>query len=121
MRHFDTESFISEFQQELRKTLAENPEIETVNHLQGLPRHFLNKILAPEPLSIFIPFEYGGRGDKPVDCLSLLEATAYESIAVALMIGISGSLFLEPVGKYGREKAKAYVFQTFLKNKTDAG
>jgi len=121
MRHFDTQSFISEFQRELRKTLAENPEIETVNHLQGLPRHLLNKILAPQPLSIFIPLEYGGRGDKPVDCLSLLEATAYESIAVALMIGISGSLFLEPVGKYGREEAKAHVFRAFLEKKPLGG
>jgi len=121
MRHFDTQPFINEFQQELRKTLTENPEIETVNHLQGLPRHLLNKILAPQPLSIFIPFEYGGRGDKPVDCLSLLEATAYESIAVALMIGISGSLFLEPVGKYGQEEAKTHVFQAFLKNKSLGG
>ena len=121
MRHIETETFIREFQQELRTILAENPEIETVNHLQGLPRHFLNKILAPEPLSIFIPLEYGGRGDQPVDCLSLLEATAYESIAVALMIGITGSLFLEPVAKYGRKEAKAHVFQSFLSNKSLGG
>jgi len=78
MRHFETETFIRKFQQELRDILAENPEIETVNHLQGLPRHFLNKILAPEPLSIFIPSAYGGQGDQPLHCLSLLEATAYE-------------------------------------------
>ena len=62
MRHLDTEVFIREYQQKLRNILAENPEIETVNHLRGLPRHFLNMILAPEPLSIFIPSEYGGRG-----------------------------------------------------------
>ena len=118
MRHFEAETFIREFQQELRNILAENPEIETVNHIEGLPRHFLNKIFAPEPLSIFIPSEYGGRGDKPVHCLSLLEATAYESIAVALMIGINGSLFLEPVAKYGREEAKAHFFQSFLNNRS---
>ena len=121
MRQCETETFIREFQQELRNILAENPEIETVNHLQGLPRYFLNKILVPEPLSIFIPSEYGGRGDKPIHCLSLLEATAYESIAVALMIGITGSLFLEPVAKYGREEAKAHVFKSFLNNKSLGG
>ena len=114
MTHNKTEKYIRGFQKELRNTLSENPEIETVNHLEGLPRPFLNKIFAPEPLSIFIPIEYGGRGDRPVDCLSLLEATAYESIAVALMIGICGSLFLEPVAKYGQAEAKAHVFQTFL-------
>jgi len=120
MRHFETEIFIHEFQQELRNILAENPEIETVNHLEGLPRHFLNKILAPNPLSIFIPTKYGGRGDKPAHCLALLEATAYESIAVGLMLGINGSLFLEPVAKYGREEAKIHVFQSFL-NKSSLG
>jgi len=121
MRQIETETFIIEFQQELRTILAENPEIETVNNLKGLPRHLLNQILAPEPLSVFIPLEYGGRGDNPIDCLSLLETTAYESIAVALMVGITGSLFLEPVAKYGQEAAKAHVFQSFLSNKLLGG
>jgi len=121
MRHFDTETFIREYQQELRDILAENPEIETVNHLEGIPRQFLNKIFAPQPLSIFIPSAFEGRGDKPIHCLSLLEATAYESIAVALMIGICGSLFLEPVAKYGREDVKTHVFQSFLSNKSLGG
>ena len=120
MRYSETETFIRGFQKELRNTLSENPEIETVNHLEGLPRHLLEKILSPGPLSVFISSEYGGRGDKPVDCLSLLEAAAYESIAVSLMLGISGSLFLEPVAKYGREEAKAHVFQSFL-NHTSLG
>ncbi|CAB1079640.1 Butyryl-CoA dehydrogenase (EC [Olavius algarvensis Delta 1 endosymbiont] len=121
MRQIETETFILEFQQKLRTILAENPEIETINHLQGLPRHFLNQILAPEPLSIFIPLEYSGRGDNPIDCLSLLESAAYESIAVALMIGITGSLFLEPVAKYGQEAAKTNVFESFLSNKLLGG
>ncbi|MBT8362369.1 MAG: acyl-CoA dehydrogenase family protein [Deltaproteobacteria bacterium] len=121
MSHSTTETFIQEFPQKLRNVLVENPEIETVNHLEGLPRHFLNKILAQKPLSIFIPYEYGGLGGKPVHCLSLLEAASYESIAVGLMFGINGSLFLEPVAKYGTEKAKAHVFQTFLKNESLGG
>ncbi|NNK97087.1 MAG: acyl-CoA dehydrogenase, partial [Desulfobacterales bacterium] len=121
MSHSTTETFIQEFQQNLRNVLVENPEIETVNHLEGLPRHFLNKILAQKPLSVFIPSDYGGLGGKPAQCLSLLEAASYESIAVGLMFGINGSLFLEPVAKYGTEKAKAHVFQTFLKNESLGG
>jgi alkylation response protein AidB-like acyl-CoA dehydrogenase len=113
MKHLEPESFIRQFQQELNYTLIENPEIETVNYLEGLPRNYLNKILAPGPLSIFIPSEYGGRSDNPAHRLSLLEATAYESLAVALMMGISGSLFLEPVAKYGQPETKAHVFQSF--------
>jgi len=114
MNDRDNETFIAEFQKDLRNTLTEYPEIETVNHIEGLPRNLLNKVLGPNPLSMFIPTEYGGRGDKPAHCLSLLEATAYESIAVGLMMGISGSLFLEPVGKYGQEEAKRHIFKSFL-------
>jgi alkylation response protein AidB-like acyl-CoA dehydrogenase len=113
MTPLDNETFISEFQKDLRDNLTRFPEIETVNYMEGLPRNLLDKILASNPLSIFIPSEYGGRGDKPADCLSLLEATAYESIAVGLMMGISGSLFLEPVGKYGQEEAKRHIFKSF--------
>ncbi|MFT5726997.1 MAG: alkylation response protein AidB-like acyl-CoA dehydrogenase [Desulforhopalus sp.] len=114
MNHLDNKTFITAFQKDLRDNLNRFPEIETVNHLEGLPRNLLNKILASNPLSIFIPSEFGGRGDKPADCLSLLEATAYESLAVGLMMGISGSLFLEPVGKYGQEEAKRHIFTSFL-------
>jgi len=116
MNQPETETFILEYQHELRNIIAEHPEIETTNYIEGLPRHLLDKILTPVPLSVFIPSKYGGRGDYPAHCLSLLEATAYESIAVALMIGINGSLFLEPVAKYGQEKARAHVFQSFLNN-----
>lgn len=121
MKNPKTETFIREFQQELRKTLLENPEIETVNHIKGLPRNFLDKILASNPLSVFIPSKYGGRSAEPVHCLSMLEATAYESIAVALMLGINGSLFLDPVAKYAQEETKAHVFQKFLNNRPLGG
>lgn len=116
MKHLETETFICEFQQNLHAVLRDNPEIETINHREGLPHHFLDQILAPDPLSIFIPAEYGGRDGHPAHCLSMLEAASYESLAVGLMMGISGSLFLEPVGKYGQEEAKIKVFTNFLKN-----
>jgi len=121
MGNLETETFIGEFQQKLNHLLSENPEIETVNHIEGLPSHYLDKILSPNPLSVFIPLKYGGRGDRPVHCLSLLEATAYESLAVGLMMGISGSLFLEPVAKYGQEETKAHVFQSFLNDNALGG
>lgn len=114
MKQKNNERFIEKFQQDLRGTLSEHPEIETVNHIEGLPRNILDKILIHNPLSIYIPTEFGGRGDNPVDCLSLLEAASYESIAVGLMMGISGSLFLEPIAKYGQDEAKRHVLKTFL-------
>jgi alkylation response protein AidB-like acyl-CoA dehydrogenase len=114
MHTADTESFISDFQAELRNVLTTHPEIETTNHLNGLPPDLLAKLLEFNPLSVFIPKENGGLGGKPVHCLSLLEATSYESIAVGLMLGINGSLFIEPVVKYGQTEAKSHVLNTFL-------
>ncbi len=114
-------SFVQGVQTSLRNVILENPELETVNHLEGLPRELLNQILEPGPLSVFIPTEYGGMGDEPAQCLTLLEAISYESIAVGLMIGINGSLFLEPVAKYGHEEAKKRVFDQFLNHKKLGG
>ena len=116
-----TETFIDDYQNFLRNLLAEYPEIETVNHLEGLPRDLLTKMLAPGPFSVFIPKSHGGRGDEPTHCLSLLEATSYESIAVGLMMGINGSLFLEPVAKYGQPEAQEDIFQSFLTNRSLGG
>ncbi len=121
MTQKQNEQFIDNFQQNLRSTLSEHPEIETVNHIEGLPGHLLGKILRQNPLSIYIPTEFGGRGDNPVDCLSLLEAASYESIAVGLMMGISGSLFLEPVAKYGQDETKGRVLKKFLDNRCLGG
>jgi alkylation response protein AidB-like acyl-CoA dehydrogenase len=117
----DFSSFVHAFQRGLREIILEHPVLETDNRLEGLPRELLNKLLAPAPFSVFIPTEYGGWGDKPEQCLNLLEATAYESIAVALMIGINGSLFLEPVAKYGHPAARNHVFDSFLNRQTLGG
>ena len=109
------------FQNLLRDLIEDAETIETTNHIQGLPRPQLNRILEMNPLSVFIPEEYGGEGDIPSQCLSILESAAYESIAVALMLGINGSLFLEPVSKYGTPEIKRKVFVRFLKDKAIGG
>lgn len=121
MKQFETGALIREFQHTLRNILAAYPEIETVNHLEGISRQIVKSILTPNPLSIYIPSEYGGLGGQPVHCLSLLEAAAYESIAVGLMLGINGSLFLEPVGKYGHSTTKEKVLPSFLKDNSLGG
>lgn len=121
MNQADFSTFVQSFQQVLKTLITENPKLETENRLQGLPREYLVQILASRPLSVFIPEKYGGWGDQPHQCLDLLEKTAYESIAVALMIGINGSLFLEPVAKYGQEEMKQQVFDRFLNQQATGG
>ena len=110
----DLELFIEECRAALRDVLSAYPEIETTNHLQGLPKELLEKIFRLQPLSLFIPDSSGGRGGNTRHRLALLEAVSYESIAVGLMMGINGSLFLEPVSKYGQEEIKAEIFDSFL-------
>ena len=116
MEEQNHDSFIQECQAVLREVLSTYPEIETTNYIQGLPKELLEKIFRPQPLSLFIPQSYGGRGGQTYQRLALLEAMSYESIAVGLMMGINGSLFLEPVTKYAREETRTEVFDSFLSN-----
>ncbi len=108
------DTFIREYQAELNNILTVHPEIETTNYLDGLPKELLSKIFQLRPLSMFIPQRFGGRGGEPYHRLALLEAASYESLAVGLMMGINGSLFLEPVAKYGQHEAQTHVYKSFL-------
>lgn len=109
-----TESFINECQVALKSVLTAYPEVETTNYLQGLPKELIEKIFRLHPLSLFIPENCGGRGGATHHRLALLEAISYESLAVGLMMGINGSLFLEPVAKYAQEKTKTEIYNSFL-------
>lgn len=115
------ERFIKDYQTELRNVLVAHPEIETTNYLHGIPKELLAKVLRLQPLSLFIPERFGGRGGEPHHRLALLEAASYESIAVGLMMGINGSLFLEPVTKYGQLEARTQVYESFLNSPSLGG
>ena len=88
---------------------------------RGLPPSVLRAILAERPLSVFIPSAHGGRGEKVEECLAVLEATAYESLALSLTVGINGALFLQPLSKYGREEIKPAIFERFLDHQNMGG
>ena len=121
MNDTDFQEFIKTFGDTVKNLVTNEAALETVNHLEGLPRELLDQILSLSPLSVFIPTTYGGDGGNPGRCLTLLEAASYESIAIGLMLGINGSLFLDPVAKYGSEVAKKRVFKRFLQDKTLGG
>ncbi|MBU2644129.1 acyl-CoA/acyl-ACP dehydrogenase [bacterium] len=121
MNDSEFQQFVQTFQDRVRDRLSKQAAYETVNYLEGLPRDLLDPLLELSPLSVFVPKAYGGDGGTPARCLALLEATSYESIAVGLMLGISGSLFLDPVAKYGNETVKAHVFKRFLQEKVLGG
>lgn len=121
MNNSEFQQFINNIRGTLRDLISNEADLETVNHLEGLPRKLLDPILASSPQSIFIPKAHGGDGGIPSRCLTLLETVSYESIAVGLMLGINGSLFLDPIAKYGSEVAKKRVFGRFLQENVLGG
>ncbi|MHC8948781.1 acyl-CoA dehydrogenase family protein [Sphingobacterium hungaricum] len=88
---------------------------------RGLPKPFLDEIMALNPLSVAIPSEFGGRGMKVAECLRVLSAASYESLSLSLIFGINIALFLEPLAKYGNPLIQERVFQDFLQNKAMGG
>ncbi|MDP4269962.1 MAG: acyl-CoA dehydrogenase family protein [Bacteroidota bacterium] len=115
------EQFIEQFKSILHQQFHQEEDINQLSISRGLPPTVLNEIMACNPLSVVIPSEYGGRGTKVHELLTLLSAASYESLALSLTLGINSALFLQPVAKYGQEEAKAQVFDRFLKLRNMGG
>lgn len=109
----DVSGFILSLSERLR-SLFQNREVSPHAAQHGLDRAFTNQVLESQPLSVFIPERFGGRGQHVSECLSMLEACSYESLPLSLVMGINGALFLQPLSKYGSEAVQADVFPKFL-------
>jgi alkylation response protein AidB-like acyl-CoA dehydrogenase len=113
------------FLENLRETLAyvfhDRANIDRISTGRGLPPHVMREIQSCDPLSLFIPEEYGGRGSKAHEIQAVLEASAYELLGLGLTIGINGALFLQPVAKFGREEIREPIFRRFLEQKCLGG
>ncbi|MGD8428440.1 MAG: acyl-CoA dehydrogenase family protein, partial [Balneolaceae bacterium] len=96
-------------------------DIDELSTERGLPQQIFDQIMECKPLSVFIPEEYGGRGAKTHEALSMLGASSYESLPLSLMMGINGALFLQPVANYGSEGVKQPIFDRFLKENNMGG
>lgn len=113
--------FINNYRERLSELFASDNYNRSIATGRGLPPEFLNKILECDPLSVFIPGEYGGRGSKTHETLSMLETSSYFSLPLSLMMGINGALFLLPVAGYADKEVKKEVFQRFLEEKNMGG
>lgn len=109
------DQFIENFKDILHRQFHQEEDINQLSISRGLPPTVLNEIMSCNPLSVVIPTQYGGRGTKVHELLTLLSTASYESLALSLTLGINSALFLQPVAKYGQEGAKAKVFDRFLK------
>lgn len=117
----DIESFLSNYSNKLNELFNERNEENQLVNKRGLPPYVLRQVLECNPLSAFIPSEFGGRGGKTKEALSMLETTSYQSLPLSLMMGINGALFLQPLANYGHEETKKTVFAKFLAEKNMGG
>ena len=115
------DEFLNTFKTRMRNVFHEREDMNRLSTGRGLPPYVLREVMACNPLSVFIPAEYGGRGPKPQEGIAVIEAASYESLALALIFGINWALFLQPVAKYGQEEAKQSVFDGFLDERKMGG
>ncbi len=113
--------FIERFKSTLYSLFNEQGDINELSLERGLPKEILNKVMECQPLTVFIPEKYGGRGGKTAEALAMLETSSYESLSLSLMMGINGALFLQPVANYGQEGIKQEVFTNFIADKKMGG
>jgi len=106
--------FLKAFNKTLKRVFYQNDGTEKIILDRGFPALVLRDIMANNPLSVAIPSEYGGRGAKVKECIGLLESASYESLPLALTLGINLALFLEPVAKYADDAVKENIFKRFL-------
>jgi alkylation response protein AidB-like acyl-CoA dehydrogenase len=113
--------FLANYRETLQRMFHRRADIDAMGLQRGFPGFVMREIFACDPLSVFIPKEYGGRGNTVCEGQSVLEASSYESLALSLTVGINGALFLQPVAKYAEESVKPAVFERFLHQKALGG
>lgn len=121
VNYTDFVSFLETYKNKLTELFTIRNDEGKMSAQRGMPPYVLQQILECNPLSTFIPNEYGGRGAKTHEALSMLETSAYQSLPLSLMMGINGALFLQPLANYAPENVKESIFRRFMDNKTMGG
>jgi alkylation response protein AidB-like acyl-CoA dehydrogenase len=70
---------------------------------------------------VFIPPSCGGLYERYSDCLSIISTAAYHSLELSLMLGITSSLFVLPVGRYAQPEVRQRVLADFQQRRLLAG
>lgn len=121
VRSLDFTSFIDSYRERLRNVFHMRADIDALSTKRGLPPFMMREIQSSVPLSVFIPEEHNGRGGHVHECLSMLEASSYESLALSLTMGINGALFLQPLTRYGSDAIKTPIFKRFIEEQNMGG
>lgn len=121
VEHIAFDTYISSFRDHLKVLFREEYDYNKISINRDFPSDFLKKIMDKRPLDVAIPTAYGGRGVDVKECLSVLAAASYESLALSLTFGINIALFLEPLAKYGSSALKERVFPRFVEDRAMGG
>jgi len=109
------------FKSKLHHLFHVREDIDKLSINRGMLPYIIREILATKPLSVIIPKNLGGRGGEIKEIISLVEIAGYESLALALTLGINVGLFSFPLLKYGNEEVKKEVFKGILENQKMGG
>lgn len=87
----------------------------------GFSRDLVNELHDLGVYRLFIPRDNGGLFERRSTCLELVSLAAHHSLDLSLMLGITSSLFLLPVGRFARPEVRGPVLADFLKRRLLAG
>lgn len=121
LEQLDFNSYIASFRQHLHHLFREKYDYNAMSLNRDFPKEFLKEIMDAKPLAVAIPKLHGGRGVSVKECLGVLSAASYESLALSLTFGINIALFLEPLAKYGNFNIQQHVFKQFLERNAMGG
>ncbi len=108
------DAFLGRYRDGLRNVFAD-PELERRMALErGFPEQGYELLRQTKPLSACIPREHGGRGGPLHEFMGVLATSSYESLAMSLVMGINGGLFLQPLSKYGSESIRGEIYRRFI-------
>ena len=113
--------FVADYRDRLAHLFGERHDLNLTGPDRGLSPFVLQQFRDVDPMSVYIPECYGGRGGSIAHSMTMLEETSYHSLPLSLILGINGGLFLQPVVKYGSEEAKASVLPSIMRKKRLAG
>ena len=113
--------FLDGYRERLKHLFEDRASCDAINADRGLPPYVLDRMREIDPLSVYIPEAHGGRGGHIREGLAVLEETGYHSLALTLLVGINGGLFLQPVAKDGGEALQSRTFGGILRQKRLGG
>lgn len=113
--------FVEAYRDRLAHLFGTRHDVDAAGPKRGVPPFVIQRFRDVDPLSVFVPQEYGGRGGPIGHGLTMLEETSYHSLPLSLIVGINGGLFLQPVAKYATEEAKQRVLPSYVRDRKLAG